>query len=227
MKLSAALPAVLSLLALASLPAAAQGNPEPCLPALTMADNGDGTFTLTWLAIDNATAYQVLVRPAGGDWTPLSPQVPPSSTTFTYQGQAGGVYHFAVVALHGGSTPIVTFCTVSNAPEPPCPTGLTAARVEGGVRLEWDAVAEADGYNAYGPNQDGPSMFLGHTQSTSMVVPDGGDGAYTVASTAGGHEAASCPSVRLAEVPFFPAPAALAAALGGAGIGVLALWRRP
>jgi hypothetical protein len=220
-------PCALSL-ALLALPGLAQPTgTDPCLPALGLQDNGDGSFTLAWQAIANATAYQVAVRQGEGDWVPLTPQVPPSATQFTYQGQAGVTYHFSVVALHGGSNPIVTFCTVSNASEaPPCPTGLRAVRDGSTVHLEWDAVASADGYNAYGPTQDGPNMFLGHTQATSMAAPFVGDGTYTVNSTAGGHEAGPCPAATLAQVPFFPPAAAWASGLAGAGVAALVLLRR-
>jgi len=209
-------------------PGAAATGQGPCLPALTLTDEGNGSLRLDWLAIDNATAYQVLVRTDTGDWFPISPQTPPSSTTYTYQGQANVTYHFAVVALQGGSNPIATFCTVSNATTaPPCPANLVATPSGDSVVLTWDGVPAADGYNVYGPSQDGPNEFLGHTQDTKMTVASFAEATYTVTAEANGHEAGPCPTVSLAQTPFFPTPLAMGAGLLGIlGAGFVLLRRR-
>lgn len=105
---------------LALLPAAATG--DACLPGLSAyADNG--SVTLTWPDVADATAYQVAVRPAGGDFAPLSPQVPASGHSFTYTPAVpADSYEFGVVALHGGSNPIGSFCTVTVTRIPFFPT---------------------------------------------------------------------------------------------------------
>jgi hypothetical protein len=125
--------AALALLAalLAAPPAAAQ---ERCIPGLEATSNQDGSITLRWPPLPNATAYQVLVRPQGGGFTPLSPQVPPSASSFTYQpAVAADSYEFAVVALRGGSNQIGSYCHAVVARVPFFPTWTASVLGLGGA----------------------------------------------------------------------------------------------
>ncbi|HEX2065361.1 MAG TPA: fibronectin type III domain-containing protein [Candidatus Thermoplasmatota archaeon] len=107
-------------LALLSPAAAAQG---ACIPGLAAYRDDDGSFTLSWPPVEGATGYQVLVRPAGGEFTPLSPQVAPPGNTFTHQPPGDeDTYEFAVMALHGEGGEMEAYCHVVVARIPFFPT---------------------------------------------------------------------------------------------------------
>jgi hypothetical protein len=123
-----------SLAAIAALAVPAAVATEPCLPGLRAYTDGDGSITLSWPPVANATAYQVMERPEGGDFTPLSPQAPAGASSFTYVPQvAADSYTFVVVALHGGSNPIGTFCEAVVARIPFFPTWTGAVAGLGGA----------------------------------------------------------------------------------------------
>ncbi|HUR64411.1 MAG TPA: hypothetical protein VM241_08015 [Candidatus Thermoplasmatota archaeon] len=133
MSLRALLACSLAAAAVLAVPAAV-ATQEPCLPGLRAYTDGDGSITLSWPPVANATAYQVMERPEGGDFTPLSPQAPAGASSFTYVPQvAADSYTFVVVALHGGSNPIATFCEAVVARIPFFPTWTGAVAGLGGA----------------------------------------------------------------------------------------------
>lgn len=113
-----------------ALPALAQASaPLPsCRVGLAAGANGDASITLTWPSVAGATAYQVVVRANGADWTPLAPQVPPSATVFTDSGSVSGrTYSFVVVPMSGPSQQMTSSCPVTVTAIPFVPSPLVAA----------------------------------------------------------------------------------------------------
>jgi len=113
---------------------------------------------------------------------------------------------------------------------PPCPTGLAAENLgDGVVRLTWDAVAGADGYNGFrnhDPRSTNPEefLFIGHVTDTTLT--DGTTHAgvvygYFVTATQGSLQSEGCPPIQVTGVPVFPSP--LAGVLAAASVGLLAL----
>lgn len=211
---------------------------EPrCIPGLTATANGDGTITLDWPAV-NATAYQVVERataPNATDWTPLNPQVPGAGTGFTFTGEAGTTYEFAVVALSGPSQPYGTYCSASatagpSVQPPPCPANVTATVGSTSVRIAWDLVPGADGYNVVRDDGDA-SPFLGHVNATTNHVDDTLPGpatrTYLVTATSGAAQSQGCVAVQVTQVPDLgTAPSLVAAALATLGAAFVVAWRR-
>jgi hypothetical protein len=109
----------------------AQPVPE-CIPSLVAEANADGSITLFWFAISNVTGYQVVVQGGEGEAVPLTPQVTPASTTFTYdQSVPGLAYTFTVVAVNDG-TEVARFCPLEVTAVPELPTPLAVALLAAG-----------------------------------------------------------------------------------------------
>jgi hypothetical protein len=147
------------------------------------------------------------------------------------------INEFTVVALHGGSDQIGTFChafAIVGPRTPPCPAHLEGHwAADGKVTLAWDAVLGADGYNVFGPTMDGPLLFRGHVQETSFVDASNVPGharQYIVNATMGDKQSLGCAPVTVsrASVPFFPTAWSLAASvMASMGAVFLVLRRRP
>ncbi|MCA1813395.1 MAG: hypothetical protein LC624_05530 [Halobacteriales archaeon] len=107
---------------------------QRCIDTLTATANADGSITLAWTSLPNVTGYQVIVG-VGGSFTPLTPQVPPSATTFTYTGSTPGTTStFAVVAMNSGTGQQVgNYCQVevTSVPFFPGVLGLALAGLGG------------------------------------------------------------------------------------------------
>ncbi|HUR61787.1 MAG TPA: hypothetical protein VM286_05420 [Candidatus Thermoplasmatota archaeon] len=111
---------MLGLLALLASPAVAAQSAPACLPGLAASTGEDGAIALTWPAVANATAYQVLVRAgAEAEFTPLAPQATAAAHAYTFvPAGPGDSFEFAVVALAGGSQQLGSYChaTVTRIP---------------------------------------------------------------------------------------------------------------
>jgi hypothetical protein len=87
-------------LALTLPPVSGQGS--DCMEGLS-AQRGEGSaIVLRWVPEPGATAYQVLVRPVGGSWAPIEPQVEAPATSWTDQGvPPGATVQYTLVAMMG------------------------------------------------------------------------------------------------------------------------------
>lgn len=125
-----------------ALPAAAgdtSGQETACLPGLRAYTQDGGSITLVWPPVANATAYQVVVKPAGGDFTPLTPQATAGSESYLYTPPVPAEsYEFALVAILPGTHPL-PYChtTVARVPFFPAWTATVLGLVVGlgGVSL--------------------------------------------------------------------------------------------
>lgn len=133
-------------LALAVPTASAQG--EDCIEGLSAQRDPQGGILLQWVPEPEATAYQVLVRPVGGSWAPIEPQVEAPATSWTDQGvPPGATVQYTLVAMMGESQgraycPVVQSAAPDDrsaperatAPAPPAAAiGLVAALACAGV----------------------------------------------------------------------------------------------
>lgn len=89
--------------------------PAQCLDGLAAAPAADGGIHLQWpdAGVPGTTGYQVLLRPVGGQWYPVQPQLPATALSWTDGGAAQGTnYEYAVVAM-AGDTQAATYCSAT------------------------------------------------------------------------------------------------------------------
>ena len=105
---------------------------------------------------------------------------------------------------------------------PAAPTGLSCVAESNQIRLSWDAVTDATGYNVYRATGSGSFVLLTSTTDPShndTTVAPGQTYRYVVTSLAGDDESAPSAECTASAVPFFPS---VLAAAGVTGVVVVA-----
>ena len=141
------------------------------------------TAPLTWNASTNATSYNVLYQPSGGNWT-LAQNV--ATTNYTVVGLNNGTtYTFEVVAVNSygtspGSSPVTGTTLISSGSPPSAPTGLLFGTVTSTTaNLTWNAVTGATSYTVlYSTN-------AGATWKIDSLDGSPNKGVYTVTALSG------------------------------------------
>jgi uncharacterized protein (DUF1800 family)/fibronectin type 3 domain-containing protein len=120
-------------------------------PVNLTANPGDAQITLTWSAVNGATAYNVYRGTASGGQasTPVASNV--TATSFTNTGLTNGTkYYFKVAAVNGSITsPMSNEASGTPAAVLTAPAGLSATAGNGRITLAWTSVAGAVSYNVY------------------------------------------------------------------------------
>ena len=115
------------------------------------------------------------------------------------------------------------------APEIPCPPNVTAtANSDGSILIDWDAVADVDGYIVYRAVGEGEFEMIATTNGTEHLDTDtevGTTYSYYVTAFKGDFESEDCPVVMATAIPFFPTMLVGALALVGS-VGAYAWFRR-
>lgn len=128
------------------------GGATPGAPTLSVSP-GNGSATLSWPAVANASGYFVYKRDiTAGETGYTQLPYPVTGTSWTASGLiAGGQYAFRVQSLNGlirGGTSNAATVTASGT-VPAGPTGLRAAAGNSRAALTWNAAANATGYFVY------------------------------------------------------------------------------
>ena len=127
--------------------------PEAPTNLVATAGNANGSLTLSWDAVANATSYTIKRVPensGGGSKTDTGI----TATTFDFTNLDTGVnYVFTVTAVNGSGSSAESTVSHQLAPiavaKPSAPTNLaaTAGSTNGSLTLSWDAVADATSYS--------------------------------------------------------------------------------
>ena len=127
--------------------------PEAPTNLVATAGNANGSLTLSWDAVANATSYTIKRVPensGGGSKTDTGI----TATTFDFTNLDTGInYAFTVTAVNGSGSSAESTVSHQLAPitvaKPSAPTNLaaTAGSTNGSLTLSWDAVANATSYS--------------------------------------------------------------------------------
>ena len=117
------------------------------------AGSADGSLTLSWDAVANATSYSIKRTPTSSTDAAEKLETGITETKFDFTGLDTGVtYKFTVTAINGSGSSAESTVSHQLAPiavaKPNAPTNLvaTAGSANGSLTLSWDAVANATSY---------------------------------------------------------------------------------
>jgi fibronectin type 3 domain-containing protein len=200
--------------------------PPSAAPAdLTATANSDGSVTLAWQSVPEASWYDVQQEDVTLGATSYSPTAySPTGTAVTITGlTVGNEYSFEVAAANSGgpgpySQPVTAVITMN---PPTAPTDLTGtANNDGTITLNWDA--PSDGcpcwYNVYsstdgGSTWSGPYLSTTNTWTGTYLTVGDTYTFYVEATNSGG---ASPPSNQISETSQMAVPSAPAGLAGTA-----------
>lgn len=118
-------------------------------------DVEDTSLTVSWTGVSNSiyTGYKVTAVPelASGKKTVESPEVAAESVRLTGL-EASTTYEIKVLTVNGESPAAVSetvSVTTKNGPSPKQPEEVSAQEADGGVKVTWKGVDEADHYDIY------------------------------------------------------------------------------
>ena len=163
----------------------------PSKPSVIAALNGDGSVTLSWGAVEGASAYAVAEKLPSGNYRTFTYGC--TDTNYVVSNLSCGVSHrFLVQAKVNGSwTPFDDSDLVSITPEGPTKPVVKATASNGFVRLDWGAVPGATRY-AIASRRVGTSTWTTATydcRSTSYSITglrNGVDYEFVVQASLGG-----------------------------------------
>ena len=110
----------------------------------------DGTLTVSWNAVSDATKYHALYQADGaGDWLPPIPDYQNiTATSFTFDIDSAKSYVVGVRAGNANGWGAWTDSPTSNPPLPAAVGSITLTRSDGTLTVSWNAVAGAAKYHA-------------------------------------------------------------------------------
>ena len=118
-------------------------------PSGVSAAPGDGTVTVSWQPVTNATSYNLYWSTPG---MPGVTKVPGVTSPFSQPGTNGTAYAFTLTAVVNGveSAPSTQVSAKPVGAQPPAaPTGVAAAAGDGQVTISWQSVTGETSYNLY------------------------------------------------------------------------------
>lgn len=232
---------LMSLLLVATLAACGgDDDPEPtalptAAPLSVSVEPGDGTNTIQWPAVVDATSYNVYWSETPLVSTADAQVITDVVSPYVHSGLTNGkLYYYAVTAVGaGGESPIsMEVGAAPVAPRPAAPVTVNATAGNGAVTLSWTAVPRAESYNLYWsasgnvtPGGTGVTKIGGiPTTSFAHVSLDNlSSYHYVVTAVADGVE--SVVSAEVAATPMPPSPGAPATLTATAGdASVLLAW---
>jgi hypothetical protein len=153
------------------------------------AGSGDGTATLTWLAVSDPSlaGYNVYESLDNLTYTKINTSVITATNYIVSSLTNGTLYYFKLTALDMASNESVKSASVSArpviAPQPPlAPLGLGVKVMDSDLLLSWSAVSGASGYNVYMNDIKVNSTALSSTSYNAPSLTNGTD--YKIEVTA-------------------------------------------
>lgn len=220
-------------------PASAQSS--SCPLNFTASQNAPHSLTFHWTGFGGADSYQVEGFQQHGNATITSPMLGADARDYTATGLPDDSYTVWVSAFHSGVR-VAESChitaTVGGGLAQPCPDPVSLYQLNGGIDLQFGAIAGATGYDI-ARGVDGGALVHGYahlpanqTSFTDTNVSAGHTYTYIVSTTNTRSPPEACQPHTIAipptaQVPFFPsASSLLAASVGCIAIVGAALWRR-
>lgn len=196
----------------------------PPAPEGLAATPGNGSVSLSWSPVPDATGY-ALLRAASPDG-PFSAIATPASTSALDNGVTNGTAYFYAVTAHnaGGEGPRSGAVTVIPLAPPQAPSGLTALPGNGRVALAWSMSPRAAVYSVRRSTlPTGPFETVGATPTTEfadLTVTNGTLYHYAVVAQNAAGEGA--PSAPVAATPVAPpsAPTGLQISAGDGRVSI-------
>ncbi|NDG84112.1 MAG: hypothetical protein EBX52_03625, partial [Proteobacteria bacterium] len=108
------------------------------------------SITVNWASAVGASAYSLRYGTVSGSYPNILAATSATSAKVTGL-DPGNPYYFSVEATNTllGSTPVTSELSVSTAPPPQTPTGLTASGKTSSIDLEWNSAIGASAYTVY------------------------------------------------------------------------------
>lgn len=217
--------------------ALAQTPPGECVGDLMIhVDHDNAVVTLSWTPIASAQSHVVERTLDGGDPEPIA-VLGADASSYVDSPAPDGIVEYRVAAngAPGPECPAVSAHIGGGFPPPDevfCVGGVVGEALAGGaIRLSWPGIPGVTNYEVLRAEGDGrlvPHRVIGDG-STSIVDTSTTPGvAYTYAVAANGLPGPGqrCQEVTVVAVPEFAHVAAVAAALVGSLVGLVALRRR-
>ncbi|MBN2164618.1 MAG: hypothetical protein JXR25_10670 [Pontiellaceae bacterium] len=175
--------------------------PAVPVPTGVLAVSGNGTVSLTWAAVTDASGYTVKRALTSGG--PYSMVEETDTTAFVDSGLENGTEYFYVITSTIEGVESGPSDEVSSIPSIVPPTGFSAVAGDSQVTLFWNAVTGADSYVVRRSlDAGGPYAEIATPAATSVVDGDVTNGVtyyYVVSTVISGEEGAAS-----AEIPAVP-----------------------
>ncbi|WP_430392069.1 hypothetical protein [Dyella sp. 20L07] len=142
-------------------------------PALTVpANSTNGSYTISWTAVTDATSYTLQESYNGGVWVPVQAN---GNTAWAASGRANGSYTYMVQACNvAGCSGWSSTGTITVLLPPPMPTGVIApAAAYGPFTVSWNATPTATSYDLHQSCNNGPWVIVYSGASTATVITPG------------------------------------------------------
>lgn len=148
---------------------------------LSVTETGETSVALKWTAVSTAQSYIVEGKESGGSYVSLA--TPVGNTCKVTELKAGTEYTFRVKAVNakGTGNASATVSTTTTAPKRtdlPAPEVVSAESVNGGVKVKWNAVSEADLYRVYHKTKDGKWTKVCDTAKLECLDADVSSGTW-------------------------------------------------
>lgn len=153
------------------------------VPALKSIAASSGGLKMSWGAASGASGYAVYRKPSGGDWAMIDTT---TSTTYTDKSNLtnGRTYYYTVRAYKGNVTTAKNNKYSAEYWSHYDTTGLkgqylgipalnSTTTADGGIKVNWRAVAGVSGYAVYRKTPDSDWGMIGTTTSTSYTDKSG------------------------------------------------------
>lgn len=148
-------------------------------PSLSVpASSGNGSFTVSWSAVGNATSYTLQQSSNGGNWSTVQSS---SARSWSASGHSNGSYGYRVQACAaGGCGPWSGTGTISVLLPPGSAPGLTVPTSSntGNYTVSWGAVATASSYILRESVNSGGWSTLQSSSAVSRAISGHGTGSY-------------------------------------------------
>lgn len=199
------------------------GNPGALAPPSTVtAVATDSRVTVAWSAVAGATSYNLYWATSPGVTKATGNPIAGVGSPYDHTGLANGTTCYYVVTSVRGGAEGPESIEVSATPYPLVPpTGIVATGADREVRIDWQPVHSATGYNLYWSSSPGVTKASG-TRVAGVATPhlhagltNGTRYHYVLTSLQGAAESAE--SVEVSAVPLLPLLGAPDPTFGGSG----------
>jgi hypothetical protein len=146
--------------------------PPASAPSLSVpTSSANGSYTVTWSAINGATSYVLQEQVNGGGWSTTQSS---GATSDALSGKSTGYYGYRVQGCNaGGCGPWSAVGTIAVAQPPAPPSSVTAPSYVHGTAytVSWSASSGSTSYNVRRTNTDtGGSAIIASTAATNVGI---------------------------------------------------------
>lgn len=147
----------------------------PSAPTGATATAGNGTVTINWNTVTNATSYNIYWSITSGVTKTNGLKITSAARPYTHTGLTNGIpYYYVVTAVNSiGESSASSQATATpniTGTIPSAPTGATATAGNGTITINWNSVTSATSYNIYWSTTSGVAKTSG-TKITNASRP--------------------------------------------------------